>query len=115
MATILPVFPGQPQHSYTLTVGTERFRLRFTWRERTAAWYLDVYTQTGTPLAMGRRLSPLYAPLLDLSLVGGPSGHLLVTGPEPYTREQLGTDLLVLHVPADEVASPPASTLRVEV
>ena len=119
MAVRVPLFPSEPAGRYTVTLGAERFQLRFTWRDRPnfgrGGWYMDVFTQSGSPLVRGRRLSPDYAPLIDLLVDGAPAGYFLVRGPEPYTRDQLGTDVTVTYYAEADIPSPPASTLRVEV
>lgn len=98
----IPTFASLPQFIETITLGGERFRLRFTWRERTAAWYLDVETQDGTKLASGRRLVAKGAPLGGLLIEGGPQGLFLVDAVNITAREQLGVDAFLLFLPTDE-------------
>jgi hypothetical protein len=104
----IPVFPDLPQWTETVTLGDAQFRLTFTWRERPRAWYLDIETLEGTPLASGRRLSPGWDVLYGLLPEAGvPAGHLFVTGPDPYEREQLGGDVQVIWMGSDEEPATP--------
>lgn len=119
MAQVLPVFPDQPEGRFTFTFGDSRYVVELTWRDRVnagrGAWYLSLFTQAGAALIEGRRLSPRYAPTIDLVVDGAPAGYLYVTGPEPYNREQLGTDVQLRYYVEADIPTPPASTLRVEV
>ena len=96
MGRILSTTPSAPCAMQTVTLGATQFRVRFTWRERTASWYLDLYDAAEEPLALGRRLSPGWGPLIGLSVPDGPAGFLFVRGPEPYVREQLGGAVRVI-------------------
>lgn len=83
----LPIRFDLPAHRYRVTLSGVEFGLRFTFRDRTSSWYLDLFDVDGNPLALGRRLSPGYSPLLGVAVDRGPSGYLLVTGSDPYERE----------------------------
>lgn len=109
MATILPTFPTQPCFSYTITLGSAQYGLTWTWRARCAAWYLDVVDSGGSAVVLGRRVSPGWDLLHGLLPVGVPSGYLLVSGPDPYTQDMLGTDVLVVWYDATEIP-PPTTT-----
>ena len=110
MAVLLPTFPTVPSVIYTVTLGEARFRVRLTWRDRPngGGWYLDLWTAAGTAIALGRRLSPETSPLPLNCHAEAPAGHLLVKGPDPYVRTDLGRDLLLVFVPDDEVPDAPA-------
>lgn len=103
-ASILPGYPTYPQHSYVVTLGELRYRCTFTWRERQQSWYLDLSTQDGTELALGRRLAPGWSPLgaVDLGDYALP-GILMCRGPENYQRLDWGTELVLVFVPADDI------------
>ena len=55
---ILPVFPDFPQFEETVTLGGLKWVLRFTWRDRLRAWFMDIYNDALAPVVEGRRLSP---------------------------------------------------------
>ena len=116
MARQLQAFPDQPQDTQTITLGEGdsklQFRVRFTWRVRTASWYMDIWKLDGTAIALGRRLSPGWGPLLGLSLDGAPDGHLYVSGPDEYRRDMLSQSLQVRFYTQAEVdaAAPTTST-----
>lgn len=95
-------------------VGTpERYRLRVTlggvvlvlgleYRRRAAAWYLSTSTSDGDPISVSR-LSPGAVVWPDLTDPRLPGGALVVTGPDPYRPEQLGTDVLVAYLEEAEL------------
>ena len=86
--------------------GTE-YRVVLTWRQRPRAWYMDLYTGGGDPIALGRRLSPGWSPQRTASDERLPPGALLVAGPEGYSRTDLGDRLRLLYYTEDEIASLP--------
>jgi hypothetical protein len=95
-------------------VGTpERYRLRVTlggvvlvlgmeYRRRAAAWYVSTSTSSGELVSVSR-LSPGAVVWPDVTDPRLPGGALVVTGPDPYRAEQLGTDVLVAYLEADEL------------
>lgn len=103
MAQQLTLYPQLPASRQTVTLGGERFQLRFVWKERMSCWYMDVRTQTGGPLALGLRVSPLWSPLLGLKPEGGPTGHFYVRGHDGYAREDLGDTLLIRYYEESEI------------
>ena len=116
--TSVPVFPDVPQFSEEVTVGTVRLSLTFTYRDRLNGWYLDIHTNTGTAVALGRRLSEGWAPVVGYALDGlDVSQVLVVQGPDEYARADLGTSLMVLVVPVADLpaltGTSPALTLTV--
>ena len=103
MPQSMPVFPDLPAVSYIITLDGARYRLRFTYRERTASWYLDVETQGGEPIATGRRMSGRFNPLDGVAAVERPPGAFLIRG-NLATRDQLGTeDGLLIYFGEDEI------------
>lgn len=109
MVGILPTFPEQPAASYELVLEDETYRVRLVYRERTAAWYLDLRTQDGTGLALGRRLSPGFAPVINRP-EGSPPGVLLVTGLDGYAKGDLGGPLKLLYVSSEDLTPPEAES-----
>jgi hypothetical protein len=102
-AIALPVFPGLPQSIYTITLAGTRFRVRLTWRERTASWYLDLLAQDGTRIVSGRRLVAKGMPLVGLLPEGGPDGQFYVDAVNITRREQLGADAFLLFYPTADL------------
>lgn len=103
MSAILPAYPALPAHTYTVTLGGVAYTLRFVFRARLSAWYLDVFSADGTALARSRRLSPGWSPLFALPIVGGPAGYLWVRGPDEYTRLDLGGAVKLVFYDAADV------------
>lgn len=109
-STQIAAFPDEPQHSMTITWGDRQVRARFTWRNRTASWYLDVFElddgEEGAALVRGRRVSPRWAPLAGLRVVGLPQSPILVIdaapGADPFPRSELGQSVRALLVDAED-------------
>lgn len=120
MATsILPGYPTYPRHSFVATLGEARYRFTLTWRERPASWYMDLHTQDGTELVLGKRLAPGWSPLAgaDLGAHALP-GLLYCRGPDNYERLDLGDALVLVFVPQadiDAAAATKSSALTFEV
>ncbi len=93
----LPVLAGFPAHRYTIQIGPTTVVVRLVWRDRPAAWYLDIYDQDGvTPLSLGRRLSPGWGPLLGLGArLPDLGGVIIVGGADPYRQADVGPGLPV--------------------
>lgn len=117
MALLLPGFPVQPSHRITVALGPLGeagvvFVLRFTWRARTASWYVDLFGADGvTAIVMGRRMSPQWAPHAGLVLADLPPGLLFVRGKDGFERDDLATDNLraVFFATAEVEAAAPAA------
>lgn len=105
MALLLPGFPHLPAHRIRVTLGARAYDLRLTWRERTASWYLDLWKTDGTPIALGRRLTPGWDPILGLGIADSPDdgGFGTVRGTDPYERQDLGAGLRLVWMPTAEV------------
>jgi len=121
----------------TVAWGGVQVRLRFTWRQRLGAWYLDIFEladvaeagvagAVGDPIVLGKRISPRWAPLLGLvpwpqlppsrevfAVVDG------LVGGDPYRRTAFGEAVRLLLLDEDEVTEAigaivdPASSLTV--
>jgi len=114
MGKILSTFPDLPDTTQTVTMDGTQYRGRFVWRERLNAWYADISLLDGTKVAFGRRISPGWGPLFRLLPVGTPSGPLYVRGSDPYRREMLGDEVLVIYYAEDELLpAADTGTLRV--
>jgi hypothetical protein len=107
---LLPVFAGQSQFSYIVRLDNAEYRLRFTWLERAASWYLDVELPDGTRLATGRRICTGWNPLHRDQDPRLWSGYLLpihVDGDLDDMTQQsdLGSVVDLFYLDADEVVS----------
>lgn len=102
MRNVLTVHPRLPASRQALTLGDAKYSLRLTWRERTAAWYADLWTAAGVPVWLGQRVTPGWALGLGLVPDNAPDGILLVRGPSSYERLDLGGAVeLVFYATAD--------------
>lgn len=119
MAEQIASFPDEPQHSLTVAWGDKQVRLRLTWRERVAAWYLDIFELDdaegeGAAITRGRRVSVRWGPLTGLRPVGLPSDPALIVdggeGGDPYLRSALGDAVRLLLVGLDEFPTPDTGT-----
>lgn len=92
MPLLLPVLADLPAHRYTVDIGPTTVVVRLVWRDRPGAWYLDLFAQDGTtPLALGRRLSARWGPLLGLEArLPDLGGVLVVVGVDPYRQADVG-------------------------
>jgi hypothetical protein len=87
----------------TVAIDNVLYVVTFTWRVRTASWYLDLALQDGTQLASGRRLTPSWGPLIGLLIEGAPDGMLITSGPEEFDQADLGDKLRLMFFPTDEL------------
>ena len=76
----------------SVELGEEVYRLTFTWRVRTRGWYLDIHTEEGVPVLLGRRLSPGSGPALGVTPEALEDVLLIVLGREPYAQGDLGRE-----------------------
>jgi len=106
MPKVLQTFPDLDRHTQEVRLDGEPYRVRLTWRARPRAWYLDLFEADGTPIALGRRLSPQSLPLLAGPLEGAPPGTFIVRGPARYQRQALGETLLVIYYAEGELDRP---------
>ena len=114
MAAILATFPAEPDTTQTVTLGDAQYRVRLYYRPRLESWYVDIFTLDGVALARGRRVSPGWDLLTGL-LGGLPSGHLLISGDDPYDRFMLGERVRLTWYETSEVPTPAPSSLRITV
>ena len=107
MAERFTFYPQQPQDTSTQPWGATQVLIRTTYRERPGAWYMDILTIEEVPLAIGRRISPQFAPLLGLGLEGEGlprDRYLVIDGPiDPYLKEDLSDTLIALLLTQAEV------------
>jgi hypothetical protein len=99
----LAVQPALAQSRQTVALGAALYDVRLTWRERLRGWYLDLYDAAGVLLVGERRVEPGSGPLWGLAIEGAPTVALVVIGPTPYRREDLGGALQIMIVGVDEL------------
>lgn len=104
MGQFLPAFPSLPEHSMSVTLSGQQFVFRFVFRPRCRAWYFDLSLADGTPLVLGRKLRPGWAPLMGLQIPNLPTGLLYVRGPDAYAQADLGNALRVAYYERDELS-----------
>ena len=95
MAVEINTFPEVPETIQSTTLVEDVFRVRFTYRERPPAWWLDLLDRADVPRASGRRISPRSTPLWTFLDDVANDGVLLVGGEDPYPREDLGDPVKV--------------------
>jgi len=116
MGAELHTFPSIPSFRQTVALGERTFVVRLTWRARLEGWYLDLSKPDGSPIAVGRRVSPQWGPLIGLLPGDAPDGVLYVRGPSGgYTRDMLGAEVVLAYYAADEIPSAPAVDVGVTV
>lgn len=97
-------FPIKPKDGQTVTLGNKRFRFVFTWRQRAASWYFDLYQADGTAIALGRRMSPKALPLAHVGFAPGVAPRFLfIRGEDGYLRDDLGDTLVLTRYAEDEL------------
>lgn len=115
MGKILATFPAQADTIQTVTLDAVQYRVRLYWRDRLAAWYLDLSLLDGTALALGRRVSTQWSPIANIKREGMPDGYLLVRGPAEHTREQLGSDVEIVYYSRADVTRATADDFGITV
>lgn len=108
MAVQFQVFADLSAGTTTQTWDDRQIQVRTTFRERTGAWYIDLFELDGTPIVFGRRVSPIFMPLFGLGFEGEslPRGQtLLALGPDdPYLKAALNVTLVLELQSAEEIA-----------
>lgn len=104
MITIKPNH-ARANASGPLTLGGREYRARFRWTDHLGEWRVELWTVDGAAVALDRRLTPGGLLLPDPTVEGAPEGVLVVDGPEPYRREDLGSRLVIRHYSAEEWAA----------
>jgi hypothetical protein len=107
MALDIPAFPSLPRHSYVIPLGGVEYEITYTYRERTASWYIDLRTAAGVDIALGRRLTPGSTPFTRLEL----PGMLYCAAADGFARRDLGTpEFLLTYYTAVELAATAADS-----
>ena len=96
------------KHRQRVTLDGTEYRIVFTWRQRQRAWYFDIYSQSGDPISLGRRISAGWSPTRTATDERLPPGAFVVKGVDGYSRSDLGDDLQVWYYGTAEIAALPA-------
>lgn len=72
----------QPVYSYTVDLDAILFRVRLTWRTRSAGWYMDLYDAADAALLLGKRLAVNQQLLLRHEIDGLPPGEITLIDTE---------------------------------
>jgi len=117
MAFIVTSFPDQDDTSQTVTISDGSNIIRLYWRERLMGWYYDIRLVDNTAIALGRRLSSDYGPLMGLVPENRPAGEFIVQGPSGYARDDFGSNegdaLLLWYFGVDDLLDPDTTDLDV--
>lgn len=87
------------------------YLLRFKWSDREGCWYLGIYSQNGDPIAVGVRLVVSWPLLRRFRDPRTPPGILVCVdtserGQDIIAATDLGSRVLLMYVPADELNVP---------
>ena len=95
----IPVYPPATNNGYDffteqITLSGAQYVLSFVWKSRMRAWYVDIADVNGTPLVQGTRVTPGWAPWVQLQIPAMPPGIYIPVGPDPYAENDLGQSVL---------------------
>ena len=105
MPLLIPLDARSDRNRLTIDLGGVDVGVRWYWLPRCAGWYVDLEQPDGTPISTGLRLTPaapLNAPGANEFL---PDGRFVVSGPDSYTRDDLGGQVRLWWWSAQEVAA----------
>lgn len=111
MLTLLDAAPGPYfRRRFRVAWGGRQLTVAMVWRQRLQSWYFDLYDANGEAIVLGRRVSPGFAPLAGLALAEQTSRTevLLVDGPDPYQREDLGEVVRMMLLDLTRYEPPPS-------
>lgn len=91
--TRIPIDPRLPRQALRTRLGETSYVLRFSWRERTQAWALDLYTANDEPIVLGRIIEIGGFPLAGLVDSRAPRGILSVVAQSDPTTPPGPSDL----------------------
>ena len=82
--------------------------MRATYKKRLGSWYVDILQQDGTPVLMGRRITPGWSVNVGHHPDGEPGGFLIASNiGDPYRRDALGSELTLTYYPIGLLKTPP--------
>jgi hypothetical protein len=109
----LPTRTDSDYYDFEIELDGRSYVLTFNWNGRDSSWYFSIADNAGTPLLSGRKLA-LGAPFLrrfaDARLPPGELRLFDTTGKDVEAgRNDLGSRVLLVYVPAAELAALRAS------
>lgn len=104
MAVTLPLRGDVDRYVRRYSLDGVTVSIALAWRQRTGSWYMDMTASDGTPILTGQRVSPGVPVLPDPTVPGAPPGALVMLGPDPYLRGQIGSDVRLVYLTAAEIA-----------
>ena len=98
----VPTIPGS-DYAFIQSVELDgiTIRLAFRWHPVPARWMMTVKSPGGTVIGMPQYASPGGDVLLDKTNPLIPPGRLFWQGRDPYTRESLGSTVVLMYEPAE--------------
>lgn len=110
MYRLLDAAPGPYyRRRFRVAWGGRELTVAMVWRPRLRAWYFDLFDADGQAIVRGRRVSPSSAPTAGLALGDRVSRTevLIVDGPDPYNREDLGEIVRMMLLDLTQFVPPP--------
>lgn len=105
----LPVRNDVTNYDFDVELDGVVFNLRFYFNSRDEYWYLDLRTEAGAPLILGRRIvvdGPLTKRFRDAGLPAGEIGLVDMRQKAiEATQESFGVDNLLMYLDAAELAA----------
>lgn len=94
-----------PAQIQSVALGGVLYRVRAVYRARLGSWYIDLLTQGGEPILLGRRVTPGWGINLTHHPEAEPLGLLMVARsvPDPYRRDAFGRELTITFYPLNRL------------
>lgn len=89
----IAAFPSIPTSVQVVTLGQVQYQVGLRYNQPMRAWYLDLYDNSGVPIATGNRLSPGWSPTFGLVCNVDMGGSFVVNGIDGYSQAALGSQL----------------------
>lgn len=102
----LPISNAYPNYILVTSMDNSQYSISVKWNTRYQNWIMDIATQDGDPIVYGLQLT------LGVRLLHGhtdprlPKGDIVVVAMQQdtdITRDNLGSDCLVVFIPEDEL------------
>ena len=102
----IPIDPALLAFSFKVDLDNKSYRFRFAWNARVSVWTMNVLSEAGIELVNGIPIYPKQLLLKPFQYNEDlPQGNLfalnLVDGNTPPTRENFGSDVVVLYEEAE--------------
>ena len=105
MTKDIPILPGVPDQSLSVSLGGKRVLLRLLWNEDSGAWFMDVSDADGDMIKAGARVVSNWPLLLRVSDERLPSGNIMalrMVGSGPPDITELGETVRLVYVESDD-------------